>query len=159
MIDGILHLTGSSCRVFSCKTNFLWPKTNIEMNYTKEKLQGIPLNPCSQCWYVGDLSYLDPGLKLSYLDVFRIGISTLTAGVAGDWVCSRHQSSDSSSVFRFNPPYVYQSSPLVHLPDLLSFALGWQPMFSNGHPWVGIQYTQYEDSIAHFAGVRPWHQF
>ena len=78
----------------------------------REKPQGIPLNPCSQCWYVGDLSYLDPGLKLSYLDVYLIGISTLTAGVAGDLVWSRHQSLDSSSVFRFNPPSVYHSSPI-----------------------------------------------
>ena len=154
-------LIDSSCRVFSWKTNCLWPKTNIEMDYTKEKAAGDPLEPLQSM-----LICRGPFLLRSRIEAFIFRcLSDRHLNI--DRRGCRGFSVVTSSVFRFILSLQIQSPIGISLFThwyicqiyVQSLVLGWEPMFSNGHPWVGIQYTHYEDSIAHFAGVRPWHQF
>ena len=121
MIDGILHLTGSNCRVVFLKNKLFVTQNKHRNELHERKAAGDPLEPLQSMLICRGPLVLRSRIKAiifrcfsdpHLLDVCRIGISTLTAGVAGDLVWSRHQSLDPSSVFRFNPPLVYYSSPI-----------------------------------------------
>ena len=121
MIDGIFHFNWFQLPSFFLKNKLFVTQNKHRNELHERKAVGDPLEPLQSMLICRGPLVLRSRIKAiifrcfsdpHLLDVCRIGISTLTAGVAGDLVWSRHQSLDPSSVFRFNPPLVYYSSPI-----------------------------------------------